>query len=151
MFQQCGIICFSRLRNCSNIVVLFVFLHFGTVPTVWYFAFSSFRRFHRVLILLIELTFVSHFPEVLSIVRLYDKNQDLLVIWSWPTWSVFLITPKVTGSHLLKYEYIVTPTRQTKVCTEHIPGTLIHMALKYKDETLRNSLTYTLSKNTTRI
>jgi hypothetical protein len=37
LFQQCGIICFTRFWNCSNSVVLFVFLDFGTVPTMWYY------------------------------------------------------------------------------------------------------------------
>jgi uncharacterized membrane protein YiaA len=39
LFRQCGIICFFMgLWNCSDHVVLFVFLlDFGTVPRVWHY------------------------------------------------------------------------------------------------------------------
>jgi hypothetical protein len=39
LFQKSGIICFSRFWNCSNSVVLFVFLDFWTVSTVLYYLF----------------------------------------------------------------------------------------------------------------
>ena len=36
---ECGIICFPRFQNCSNSVVLFIFLDFRTVPIVFYYLF----------------------------------------------------------------------------------------------------------------
>ena len=54
MLRQCGIFCFSRFWNCSDSLVFFVFLDFGTVPTVVIFVFLDFGTVPTVVIFVFQ-------------------------------------------------------------------------------------------------
>jgi hypothetical protein len=79
LFRHCGIICFSRFWNCSDSVVLFVFLDFELAGGwgLWFFFRAEF--FFRTTRVLEHLFFLSRkgrffFPEFN--IRLYDKNSE---------------------------------------------------------------------------